>query len=279
MLSAHNRILFFFLAIAIFLAPRTSCAQKINWKKVHILFYTKNGKGYIHDNIPNSIIAIQELSKEYGFQVDTSEDPAVFTDGNLKKYDAIVFSNTNNDVFDTEAQRVAFMRYIQAGGGFAGIHSASGTERNWRWFKQMLGATFYWHDVNQPFTVNIVDPSHPSVAHLPAKWERANGDEFYYLKQMALNLHIIAFNDATTLKGEDTRRLDTFTDGFPSVWCHEFDGGRSWYTSLGHNKEDYFDPVFRKHIMGGILWAIGKQKPRDYRKAYATSSSTPVQTR
>lgn len=271
-----------FLLIIITLAsffPQTASAQKVNWKKVNMLFYTKNGKGYVHDNIPNSIKGIQALSKEYGFQVHATEDPSVFTDEQLKQYDVIVFSNTNNDVFDTDAQRTAFMRYIQAGGGFVGIHSAGGTERNWRWFKQMLGATFYWHDNFQPFTVNIIDPTHPSVAHLPSKWERTKGDEFYYLKQMAVNLHVIALNDVSTLKGEDARRLDTFADGFPSVWCHEFDGGRSWYTSLGHDKDDYFDPVFQKHIMGGILWAIGKQKPRDYRKAYATSPTTPIRMR
>src|SRR3546814_13423510 len=77
---------------------------------------------------------------------------------------------------DTDAQRVALMRYIQAGGGFVGIHSASGTERKWKWFKQLLGATFYWHDKYQPFTVNIIDAKHPSVAHLRSE-ERRVGKE------------------------------------------------------------------------------------------------------
>lgn len=275
--KCQNRFfLLLLLIVPLALITLPSKAQKINWKKVKILFYTKNGKGFIHDNIPNSITAIKELSQEYGFQVDATEDPAVFTDDNLKKYDVIVFSNTNNDVFDTDAQRVALMRYIQSGGGFAGIHSASGTERNWTWFKQMLGATFYWHDNFQPFTVNILDKNHPSVLHLPEKWERSAGDEFYYLKQMAVNLHVIAVNDGTTLKGENPKRLDTFGTDFPSVWCHEFDGGRSWYTSLGHDKNDYADPIFRKHLMGGIQWAIGNQKARNYSKAYATSPHDPV---
>lgn len=269
----------FILIIPFALVSHSSSAQKVNWNKVQILFYTKNGKGFVHDNIPNSITAIKELSQEYGFKVDATEDPGVFTDENLKKYDVIVFSNTNNDVFDTDAQRVALMRYMQAGGGFVGIHSASGTERSWKWFKQMLGATFYWHDSFQPFTVNILDHQHPSVAHLPENWSRSAGDEFYYLKEMAVNLHVIAVNDETTLKGENPKRLDTFGKVFPSVWCHEFDGGRSWYTSLGHGKEDYFDPVFRKHLMGGIQWAAGKQKPRDYSKSYAVSPQDPVKNR
>lgn len=251
-------------------------AQTTDWKKVKILVYTKNGEGFVHDNIENSIIALRTLGEQYGFTVDATADPTVFTDENLKQYNALVFSNTNNNVFDTDAQRVALMRYIQAGGGFVGIHSASGTERKWAWFKKLLGATFYWHDRFQPFTVNIIDNSHPSVLHLPRKWERVAGDEFYYLKQMNVNLHVVAVNDATTLDGMDERRLDTFGDVFPSVWCQEFDGGKSWYTSLGHDKADYLDEDFRKHILGGIEWVINPLRECDYSKAYATNPQDEV---
>ena len=88
---------------------------------------------------------------------------------------------------------------------------------------------------------------------------------------MEVNLKVIAVNDLTTIDKVRERRPVTFGNKFPAVWCHEFDGGRSWYTSLGHQKEDYDDPAFRKHILGGIQWAIGKQGQRDYQKAYATS--------
>ena len=268
--------LLIFAGLLLFFSQHDVYAQKVNWKKVRILFYTKNGQGYVHDNIPNSIQMVRELSDEYGFKADATDDPGVFTDDNLKQYDAIVFSNTNNNVFDTDTQRVALMRYIQSGGGFVGIHSASGTERKWRWFKQLLGATFYWHDKFQPFDVLILDENHPSVKHLPNKWSRSKGDEFYFLKEMGVNLRILAVNDATTLRGDNAKRLDTFGNVFPSVWCQKFDGGRSWYTSLGHDKNDYNDPEFRKHILGGIEWAVGEQKRRDYRKAYAVTPLDPV---
>lgn len=247
-------------------------AQEIEWEEVNILLYTKNGKGFVHDNIPNSIEAIKALGEEYGFTVDATEDPADFTEDNLKKYDAIVFSNTNNEVFDTDAQKVAFMRYIQAGGGFVGIHSASGTEREWKWFKQLLGGTFLWHEPYQKFTVKILDHGHPSLAHLPARWEKE--DECYYLSEMNLDLNILAVNDMSTLTIPDKKKRQqpkTFGDIFPSVWSQEFDGGRQWYTSLGHSKEDYKDPDFRKHILGGIQSVIGDQKPLNYEEAYAQS--------
>src|SRR5690606_18338353 len=154
------------IALPFFLFAGAAIARSVNWKKINVLVYTKNGVGFVHDNIENSVIALKALGDQHGFSVDATDDPSVFTDENLQKYDALVFSNTNNDVFDTDAQRVALMRYIQAGGGFVGIHSASGTERKWKWFKQLLGATFYWHDKYQPFTVDIIDAKHPSVAHL-----------------------------------------------------------------------------------------------------------------
>src|SRR3546814_13638603 len=109
--------------------------KKVNWKKANVLLYTKNGKGFVHDNIPNSIEAIKALAAQNGFKLDVSEDPGVFTDENLKRYDALIFSNTNHDVFDTDATKVAFMRFFQAGGGFVAIPSASGTDRSWKWVK------------------------------------------------------------------------------------------------------------------------------------------------
>lgn len=244
--------------------------KKVKWEKVQVLLYTKNGKGYVHDNIPNSIEAIKALAAENGFTVDASEDPSVFTDENLKKYDAIIFSNTNNDVFDTDAQKVAFMRFTQAGGGFMGIHSASGTERQWKWFKHLLGGTFFFHEPYGKFDVILLDRDHPSLAHLPARWTKE--DECYYLKEMNVDLTVLAVNDLTGFKINEKRlRPNTFGDVFPSVWCQEFDGGRQWYTSLGHNKEDYKTPEYRQHLLGGLQWILGKQKPLDYSKAYATS--------
>ena len=249
-------------------------AQKVDWRKVRVLVYTKNGKGYVHDNIPNSIEAIKTLGKEHAFSVDVSDDPAIFTESNLKKYSALVFSNTNNVVFETDSQRVALMRYIQAGGGFVGIHSASGTERSWKWFKQMLGGTFYWHEPFQKFGVIILDQKHPSLAHLPKNWERE--DECYYLREMNVNMTILAVNDLSIFKEPKTNRPNTFGDLFPSVWCQEFDGGRQWYTSLGHRKEDYQSHDFRRHILGGIQWVVENQRPLDYAKAYAVSPNDSV---
>lgn len=239
----------------------------MNWAKVRLLVYTRNGTGYVHDNIPASIEAIKQLAREHGFSVDTSDDPAVFTDSSLKRYSALVFSNTNNVVFDTAAQRVALMRYVQAGGGFVAIHSASGTEREWKWFAGLLGGAFSRHAPFQKFGVLILDRSHPSLAHLPERWERE--DECYYLVRMNVNMRILAVNDLTSVQDPKEKPV-TFGDVFPAVWYQEFDGGRQWYTSLGHRKEDYERPDFRGHILGGIQ-SVVRNAPLDHTQAYAVS--------
>jgi len=246
---------------------------RVDWTKVRVLVYTKNGKGYVHDNIPASIEAIRELAREHRFSVDVSDDPAAFTDDNLRKYSALVFSNTNNVVFDTDAQRVALMRYVQAGGGFVAIHSASASERTWKWFAGLVGGAFSRHAPLQPFGVLVLDRTHPSVAHLPPRWERE--DECYYLVRMNVNMRILAVNDLSTIQ-DPKEKPATFGDVFPSVWYQEFDGGRQWYTSLGHRKDDYARPEFRQHLLGGI-GSVVRDAPPDYSRAYATSpSDTPA---
>ena len=104
-------VLLAILLILIATGPFTAEAQKkVSWKKVKVLVYTKNGKGYVHDNIPSAVKAIQKLGAENGFQVDVSDDAAVFTKSNLDQYTFLLFPSTNNDVFDTDKQRVAFRR-------------------------------------------------------------------------------------------------------------------------------------------------------------------------
>ena len=242
-------------------------------KGKHVLVFTKNGQGYVHENIPSSIAAIQKMGAEQNFMVDTTTNSALFTDDNLKKYDAIIFSNTNNDVFDTEEQKVAFMRYIQAGGGFMGIHSASGTERKWKWFKLMLGASFLRHPPFQKFTVHVLDKDHAAVKNLQSQWE--TNDECYYFKEFNPSVKVVLVSDISFIKEQDTLKNikpDVFGNRYPSAWCNEFDGGRIFYTALGHSKEDYSNPIYLAHFLEGLKWVVNKPK-LDYKKARATKSA------
>jgi len=263
-------------------AASSSFAQtKVNWKNVRVLVYTKNGKGYVHENIPYAVQAILNFSKQYGFKADTSSNPAVINENNLKKYQLIIFPSTNNDVFDTDAQRLAFRRYIEAGGGFVGIHSVTGTERNWEWFKMMLGGTFSWHAKFQTFTVRVIDTKHPSMKGTPTVWEKA--DECYFAKELYPGPRVLMVNDFSTIDTTDAKQKDllkknagTFAKYFPSAWTHDFDGGITWCTTLGHDKKDYTDPTYLKHIWGGIEYVASTVKPLNFAKAYAQRHDEPV---
>jgi type 1 glutamine amidotransferase len=254
--------------------------KKVNWKKVKVLVYTKNGKGYVHDNIPSAVKAIQKLATENGFEVVVSEDPSLFTEENLKQYTFLLFPSTNNDVFDTDAQRVAFRRYIQAGGGFVGLHSVIGTERNWRWFKMLLGGTFVWHPKFQPLSIKVIDKRHPSVSGMPSVWKKE--DETYFMKEMYPGIHVVMAHDLSAMNPneKDAERIKTlaeyFGDYYPAVWYQNFDGGTIWITTLGHNKVDYENPTYVNHILQGMAFVAASTGKLDFSKAYATERDTPV---
>ncbi len=263
------------------IAPVGYAQEKVNWKKVKVLVYTRNGKGYVHDNIPEATACIQRLGQEHGFAVDVSDQPAVFTENNLKQYTLLLFPSTNNDVFDTDEQRLAFRRYIEAGGGFVGLHSVIGTERNWKWFKTMLGGTFAWHPKFQQLSIQVIDSGHPSVQGLPKLWKK--NDECYFMKEMYPGPQVLMVHDITLLNRADSTEATKikvnaghYTEQYPAVWYHPFDGGYTWCTALGHAKEDYRDPLFTRHIWQGMQFVAGKVKKLDYAKAYAGSRDEPV---
>ncbi len=269
------------LSIFLFLLFSTGSAyaqDRFNWKDVKVLVYTKNGKGFVHDNIPNAVQSIQRMSQQHGFKVDVSDNPAVFTNDNLKQYTLLLFPSTNNDVFDTDEQRLAFRRYIEAGGGFVGLHSVVGTERNWKWFKMMLGGTFDWHANFQRFSVKVIDPAHPSVQGLPLVWERE--DECYFEKEMYPGIKVVMAHDLRSIAPSEQEKVKikagSYADLYPAVWHQHFDGGHIWITTLGHDKKDYDDPVFVQHILQGIRYVAGQVNKIDFSKAYAGSRDEPV---
>lgn len=257
---------------------QNNTSKKPDWKNVKVLVYTKNGKGYVHDNIPYAVKCIQKLGKENGFTVDVADTPLVFTENNIKQYTLLIFPSTNNDVFDTDDQRLVFRRYIESGGGFVGLHSVTGTERNWKWFKMMIGGTFSWHAKNQKFKVKMIEPSHPTMQGIPKVWERK--DECYFAKELYPGTKVLMAHDITTLDNADSVKIRQFSapysELYPAVWTNQFDGGNIWITALGHDKENYEEPMYIKHIFQGITFIANQAKKLDVSKAYADSRDTPM---
>ena len=234
-----------------------------------VLVYTKNGKGFVHTNIATSVEALKKIGILNNLRVDVSEDPSVMTSEKLAKYNCLVFSNTNNEIFETEEQRRAFVSYIHNGGAFVGIHIASGSERNWPWFHEMTGGLFKRHPAFQSFEIKVIDKNHPSTVMLPEIWKKE--DECYFMTELNPNSHVLLAADLRTVIDTEKEVYPgrVFGDYFPLAWCHQFEGARVFYTALGHADKDYLDPLFIKHLTGGILWALDKnsKKPNRNKKA------------
>jgi cytochrome c len=210
--------------------------------------------GFRHSSIPNGIAAIRRLGQENGFSVDATEDAGAFTSKNLARYRAVVFLNTTGDVLDA-AQQDDFERYIQAGGGYVGIHSATDTEYDWPWYGRLAGAWFNGHPGNpnvRKGTYRVLDKSHVSTEGFPDTWDRE--DEFYNFKSIDPSIHVLVDIDEKSYQG------GTNGDHHPMSWYHDFDGGRAWYTNMGHTEATFSEPLFLRHLLGGLRYAMGAGK-------------------
>ena len=225
----------------------------------HVLVYTHNGKGYVHDNIQTSVEAIKKMGAENGFTVDATDDPLFFRDPVLKQYQALVFANTNNEAFMNDSQRDAFKHYIESGGGFVGIHSASGSQRDWPYFWAVLGGKFVRHPRQQVFTIHVKDANFPATRKLPETFDWK--DECYLTDHLNPDIHVLLTTDYTKLDDAERGKHpgENFSDDLPLAWYHTYDGGREYYIALGHNKSDYANPLLYSQVLGGILWAMGEK--------------------
>ena len=238
------------LAVAVALLVGRAAPAASSSTGLRILVFSKTA-GFRHDSIPVGVQALRELGARNGIQVDATEDAAAFSDASLRRYDVVVFLLTTGDVLD-DSQQAAFQRYIRAGGGFAGVHSASDTEHDWPWYGGLVGAYFRTHPAIQRATIAVADPRDVSTRGLPRRWTRT--DEWYgFATNPRGAVRVLATLDETSYSpGDSAMGAD-----HPIAWSHVYEGGRAWYTALGHTQESYSEPLFRQHLLGGILWAAG----------------------
>lgn len=228
-----------------------------------VLVFSKT-KGWRHDSIPAGIAALQKMATENFFTVVATDDADTFTDAQLSSFNAIVFLNTTLDVLD-DNQQIAMERFIQAGGGFVGIHAAADTEweGDWYWYRKLIGAVFKNHP-HQPSNVqmarvNVKDATHYATEKLPMSFDVV--DEWYNFDAFYEFNHVLLTVDETSYHGGEQGAYH------PIAWYHEFDGGRSFYTGLGHTIEAYSDPQFIVMLLGGLRYAVGGKLKLDYSKS------------
>jgi len=216
-----------------------------------VLVFSKTVE-FRHDSIPDGRAALMSAASDAGWTFSATEDASVFNDDGLASIDVVVFLSTTGDVLD-DSQQAAFERFIRAGRGFVGIHSASDTEYDWAFYGELVGAYFREHPAVQEATIRVADAADPTMAGLPDPWTRT--DEWYAFKDNPrANVHVLMTLDETSYApGTATMGSD-----HPIAWLHEYEGGRAFYTALGHTKESYADPTFVRHLTQAISWAGGR---------------------
>ncbi|RDB03857.1 ThuA domain-containing protein [Runella aurantiaca] len=228
-----------------------------------VLVFSKTA-AFRHASIEAGKAAFQKMAQEKGFTVDLTEDATQFNPENLKRYRSVVFLNTTGDVLNTN-QQTDFEHYIQAGGGYLGIHAATDTEYDWPWYGRLAGAYFLDHP-SVPSNVQkgkfiVAMKNHWATKGMPDEFERT--DEFYAFKNISPSINVLLKIDEKTYQGGKNG------DNHPMSWYQEFDGGRAFYTAMGHTDETFSEPLFLNHIWAGLNYVMGGDAPKalDYTKA------------
>ncbi len=224
-------------------------------------------RGFRHASIADAVAFFTTLDPAEEINVTHTEDPAIFNDVDLASFDVVVFANTTGDVLDDQ-QQAALQRFVRAGNGWVGAHSAADTEHAWPWYGSLVGAYFISHPL-LPVEVEVTteDPLHQSTAHLPATFLFT--DEIYNFDRnpRADNAILLTIDEAGFIF-PNIPNTPSMGDDHPIAWYKEFEGGRSFYTNLGHRPETWADPAFRTHLLEGIRWAAA---PINYNRIVLTS--------
>lgn len=211
-----------------------------------VLVFTKTEK-FRHDAIPVAVATLRKIAADEGLAADHTEDAGAFTAANLARYRVVVFASTTGDVLD-DAQQAALEGFVRAGGGFVGVHAAADTEYDWPWYGRLVGAYFQDHPPGLQST--HVQPEHDGTP-TGERWPVT--DELYnYRANPRGQVHVVATVDEREYEG------GKMGADHPIAWCHAFDGGRSWYTGLGHDAQVYADAHFIAQLVRGLRYAAGR---------------------
>jgi len=213
-----------------------------------VLLFSRTA-GFRHDSIPTAVAALQSLGLSRGWTVEATEDPTWFSAQTLARFDVAVWLMTTGDVLDAN-QQAAFEAFVRAGGGYVGVHSATDTEYDWPWYGALVGAYFLGHPPGTPRANLVVErKDHPSTEMLPSVWTRT--DEWYsFQANPRANVEVLVSIDEQTYGVAELAMGD-----HPMAWFHEYEGGRAFYTALGHTNESYVEPEYLAHIAGAVEWA------------------------
>ena len=219
-------------------------------------------KPYHHESTEQGAEEVRRYFTANGYKCLVTDDPAVFVSDAMKSFKLVMLCNTNHELFDTDAQREAFYKFVENGGGLLATHCASANERGSKRFRDFLGGAFERHyAAHQKIPFSNVDRSHPAMACMDEGYVWA--DDEVYLNHPADNVRPVL-----TLNWKDVLAKSKKTDkyGCPACgghvleWCKTYGKGRIYYTALGHNAADWGKMEWQLHLLEAARWAM-KERP------------------
>jgi uncharacterized protein len=224
-------------------------------RTAHVLVFS-HSTGYRHGSIESGVAALKAMGARRGMTVVASEDPAIFDGDGLKGFDAIVLLSNSTKPDDPASEwwvgprREAFQAFVHRGGGVVAIHAAADSHYNWPWYGRMIGGWFARHPKGTPAgEVTVRNARHPANRGLAPMQRRT--DEWYYFQDQDPTDQVLVTLDPATIGEKDVNPN-------PAAWAHEFEGGRVFYTAMGHTNESFAEPWFLKHLEGGLNWVLRK---------------------
>ena len=245
------------IIIQVFLFTTSVAKEK---KQFNALLVTKTA-GWHHESINEGVTAIKELATRNFFNVQWHQEGATVTDKYLENFQVIIFLNTTGDIFKEDEQK-AIEKFIKAGKGFVGIHSASDTEYGWEWYTKLVGRMFKIHPAIQTAKLKLTENKFSGLDQFTDGqfWT----DEWYeFSPETTTDLKYILAVDETSYNAKvqwGEKKGEGMGSFHPVAWYHDYDGGRSFYTALGHMPAVYSEPAFLNHIYAGIYWAATGKK-------------------
>lgn len=243
-----------------------------------ILVYTYTN-GFYHDSIPYAAKAIELMGVKTGaFTAVVTNDMNVFTHETLAQFDAIIMDNTTLEVFRPanfndlseeekakalereQIHKESFREFVKNGGGLVGIHAATDCLYDWPDYGDMIGAYFISHPWNANVTVKVKldEPGHPLCKAFEGRGFYITDeiyqfrDEPYSREKLRVLLSLDPSGTDYSLPGIVREDKD-----FAVSWVHIYGKGRVFYSSLGHNKHIFWNPVILQYYLDGIQFAMG----------------------
>src|SRR5262245_45768764 len=206
--------------------------------------------GFRHDSIAVARETMTTLAARSGgaFAVSAADDVTSMTPALLSSTDVLMFALTSGELPFSATQKDAIVSFVNNGGGFIGVHSATDTLYDWPDYGRIVGAYFKEHPWTREATIMVEDRAHPIHAGLPATL-RLNEEYYTFRQNPRPSVHVMLSLDAGSVGADGD---------YPLAWTQAIGRGRSYYNALGHFDATWRDSAFQSQITNAIRWVANK---------------------